>query len=207
MQKLLTETELTTSIHNNADYIKNILHYINYYYYADLLISFKKSINMIKNNLCISNSTNRRFDKPNCVVIDLDETFLQNPDFFILTKHVWSNLNLRSHYEKKSDQNTAPLLPFMYILYSYLQYHHINIIFLTGRRQIFHDITVTNLARYSIHDYTLIMRPDEFITPSQFKQNTINQIEQTHNILAILNDQPEIIHANLIQYPQLYIVV
>lgn len=57
--------------------------YISETYITDIYNSFLRSIQQIKSALLITP------DKPSCIVIDLDETFLQNDDFYPFTLKIW----------------------------------------------------------------------------------------------------------------------
>jgi len=181
--------------------VLSIYNYIKNNYLYDICKVIFESIQLIKINKSKSNSP-----LPNCVVLDLDETFLCNDFYkFYLLELYNFNPKIKNYYKYNIPNNIGPLLPFVIILYKYLLYHNITIIFLSGRNNDLKDQTNKNLNLFHIKNYILYLKPNN-LDSAIFKQNMIYQIEKEFNILLCLNDQKEFTHQNLLYMPQLYTI-
>lgn len=200
-QPNLQDKDLYT--YNNSKYIdKKLYNYIVTQYFNDIYICFYKSMKLLKRNIMSNNI------KPMCCVLDLDESFFQNNSFLYNTQYIWK-YNPRL-YNKYSDSNFhkkhfGPVLPYMYILYSYLKQKNIHIIFLSGRNEKFRELTINNLSYFDIkkNNYELILNNTNKKS-NLYKQEKISIISKKYNIVLCINDQKEFIHRNLIEMPQLY---
>ena len=194
-------------IYNDIKYVdKTLYQYIKNNYFNDIYSVFFNSIQHIQKQLNIRKLQN--FTKPLCCVLDLDETFFQNDSFLYNTLHIWKyNNDLYNYYKstKFINKSFGPILPFMYILYSYLIQKNIQIIFLSGRHEKFRQLTIDNLNFFNIDkkNYKLILN-NTTIPSYLYKQYYIKKISNDYDIILCLNDQNEFSHKNLIQTPQIY---
>jgi predicted secreted acid phosphatase len=199
--KVITDKEFY--YYNKNKYkILSIYNYIKNEYLYDICKVIFNSIQLVKKNKKDSITS-----KPNCVVFDLDETFLCNDfyKFYILEVFQYNRL-IYDYYKSRIPSNIGPILPFIIILYEYLIYHNIKIIFLSGRNEEWREQTIENLNIFNINNnYLLYLKPKN-LNSHTFKQEIIDEIEKKYNILLCLNDQKEFIHKNLLYMPQLYII-
>ena len=195
----------TLYVYNSIKYKnKELYDYVVSKYFDDMYHCFYKAMQLLKKNILINNSSN----KPMCCILDLDETFFQNDSFLYNTLYIWKyNPKL---YNKFSDLNFynkhfGPILPFMFILYKYLIYKNIHIIFLSGRKEKYRNLTINNLSYFDImkDSYELILNNTNDQS-NKYKQDKISNINQNYNIVLCMNDQNEFNHENLIKTPQLY---
>lgn len=196
-------------IYNDIKYLdKKLYQYIKYNYFNDIYNVFFNVMQHIKKQIDINKVNNLKTLKPLCCVLDLDETFFQNDSFLYNTLHIWEyNNDLYKFYKSPTfiNKSFGPILPFMYILYSYLIQKNIQIIFLSGRHEKFRQLTIDNLDFFNIDKkkYKLIL--NKTTMPSDlYKQYHIKQISNDYKIILCLNDQNEFDHQNLIQTPQIY---
>lgn len=171
-----------------------LIKYVKYQYDIDLQNIVIKLLKYIKQLEIHSNSI---------IIIDLDETFLQNADFYPHTLELWCP-TMQQVYAKTGKRDIGGILPYMSILYFYLIHKKIKVVFLTGRKETLRNITKLNLQMFGICDYDLFMTP--LNTCSTLYKNYIVEQFRTHDIVAILNDQDEITHDKLVKFPQLYTV-
>lgn len=193
----ITDKEFYNYNKNNKIYLP-IFKYINSNKYLnDIYKIFIKSIKHIKNNY---NSNIKQ-----CAIIDLDETFLFNDFYLFHTLDTYKHYNYKiyKHYKNNFNKLYSPIIPYMYILYSYIINKNIDVIFLTARDIKYKKTTIDNLKYFGITKYFIIFKTGD-IKSNIYKQYNIRQIEKNNNIILILNDQNEFYHRHLIKMPQLY---
>lgn len=202
MANLPTEYELKQMTYYNKDNpnydLRLLVSYVRNHYWYDIYTCFRQSMSYIQLYL---KSENVGHSKTHAVVIDIDETFMQNASFAPFTTELWGRR--RSYYNRLAIHDIGAILPYMYILYEYLILKQIKPIFLTGRHQSLRQITITNLTMFGIKGYLLYMNP-EHGNSRKFKNKIFNTLNQYYDIICVLNDQDEINTHNHIKFPQLY---
>jgi predicted secreted acid phosphatase len=191
--KLPTEYELKMLVLTN-DPILNILErYVRNFYWRDIYKCFRMS-------MAVVNIYMKHFPLNNlAVVIDLDETFLQNASFAPTITKLWRKPRF---YDLLAKQDMGAVLPYMIIFYEYILSKGIKPIFLTGRNQRLRELTIKNLELFGVRDYVLYM--NSIKDSRKFKNMIYNTIKLQYNIICVLNDQDEINTINHIKFPQLY---
>ena len=186
--------------------------YISSKYFSDIYVCFYKAMQLLKKNITLYKLSSSIYplNKPMCCILDLDETFFQNDSFLYNTLGIWKYNPLL--YDKFTElkfynMNFGPILPFMFILYKYLIYKNIHIIFLSGRKEKYRNLTIDNLSYFNISpdSYDLILNDTNCIS-NKYKQDQLTIISQNYNIVLCMNDQNEFMHENLIKMPQLYTI-
>ena len=169
-------------------------------YYIDLLELCVETIMKIK----------KHYDeyKQNVIVIDLDETFLQNDHYYKYTYKIWDyNIELYEKYEKMGSEGKSVLMPFMYILYRYCVKKNIKIVLLSGRdKDTYYERTKEELSIFDIYEYDLYLC--NIKDTRKYKNEVVEYLNDMFNIVGILNDQQEITgyYDRQIYYPKLYII-
>lgn len=172
--------------------------YIEKYYISDIYDCFVHAMGQLKSNY------NPLSKNPMCIIIDLDETFLQNDDFYPFTLRIWKHYPAlyKFYLHLVKENQFGPILPFMYILYRYCIANDIKVIFISGRLEHLREQTMNNLIFYDVTDFDLYLSDNSI----DYKSNIIQVLENNYNILAVLNDQNDSPHNKLIKFPQLYII-
>ncbi len=197
-ENMISESMLKMHAHYNIQ-LPQLSIYIEKYYLSDIYDCFIHTMKQLKRNYNIPLS-----EKPMCIIMDLDETFLQNDDFYPFTLAIWKqHPTLYKFYLHHAKENQfGPILPFMYILYRYCIAKEIRVIFISGRMEHLREQTVNNLIFYDVMDFDLYLSDNS----ECYKSNIIRELEKYYNILAVLNDQNDSPHSKLIRFPQLYIL-
>ncbi len=174
--------------------------YICTHYIEDIYYSFECAMKQIITNSVI------KTDKPPGVIIDLDETFMQNDEFLLYTMDIWLyNPALYEYYlENAINYQYGPILPFMYILYKYCIDKNIRVIFISGRLNHHKQQTINNLNFYGVTDFEIYLSSTSDSKSNKIK--AIKKLEKQYNILAVLNDQPDSPHHTMVKFPQLYVL-
>ena len=192
---ILSEGDLKKEIKNLSESrdIECLVDYIKYRYIHDIYICFHMAMQIVK-HLKSTHDT--------VAIIDLDKTFVQNASFAPHILEIW-NVTMKRHFLKLSEQDIGPVLPFMYILYKYLDLKGVEVVFLTGRKQNLRKLTKRNLQMFGINKYKLYMCPlneNSYI----FKKRVYYTLNRLKNVVFVLNDQDEIESSKIIKFPQLY---
>ena len=89
------------------------------------------------------------------------------------------------------DSNYNPLIPVFLKFYKELLEMKLNIFFITGRKEIFRDLTISNLDKVDINRYCgIYFRPNDEENVVSFKSQCRKQIyELGYTILACVGDQ------------------
>lgn len=195
LENMISEKMLKIYAKNHIE-LPQLTLYIENYYLSDIYDCFVRTLKQLKHEY---NPLSERMS----IIIDLDETFLQNDDFYPFTLGVWKQdselFKFYLHHVKKNQ--FGPILPFMYILYSYCISKGIRVIFVSGRLEYIRKQTVNNLNFYGVYHFDLYLAG-----PKWNKIKIIKKLEKKYNILAVLNDQNDSPHAKLIKFPQLYVI-
>lgn len=190
----ISESDLKL-IKKNNPIVNSLTHYVKYYYRNHLRQILFYLLKHIRDIPIYCNSI---------IIIDLDETFIQNADFYPHTLGLWTP-TLQHVYRQTGKVDIGAVLPYMYILYAYLIHKQISVVFLTGRKEKLRTLTRKNLKMFGVTQYHLFMTPDN-LNSYVYKNMIVQQLSVQHDIIAILNDQSEIIHDRLVKFPQLYTV-
>ncbi len=122
------------------------------------------------------------------VVLDLDETVLDNRAYFIIHKRYDATL-----WNQWMRRGEAPVLPEALEFIQWLQAEDFRVYFVTGRPERFRKVTIENLERVGITQFDgLYMKPDVYNHSSarHFKIDARSEIEsQGTPVLIILGDQ------------------
>lgn len=122
------------------------------------------------------------------VVLDLDETVMDNRAYFIIHKRyvpdLWDRWVLRGE---------APAIPETLDFIRWLRDHNAHVYFITGRKEHLRNITVKNLTNMGISEYDgLYMKPNDYeeSSASNFKIKARQDIEaKGQPVVLILGDQ------------------
>ena len=202
---MISEQELKKEVRKSSQRMKPWVQYIRNDYMDDLYICFKKAMSVIKRVKPAKPTKSgkyRKHRKPDVIIMDLDETFMQNASFAPHILELWSEPQ-KSYFLKLSKLDIGPILPFMRILYDYLIFKKIEVIFLTGRRENLRELTNKNLRLFGIEKYQLYMCPVGDNSYS-FKKRMYYALKHLKHVVLVLNDQDEIQSKRLIKFPQLY---
>lgn len=199
INRLPSESELKVLVLKNDPILYILNQYIEHSYWKDIYTCFRRCMFTVHRYI--------KFFKVNsnlqpAVIIDLDETFLQNASFAPNITRLWKTNS--SFYNKLAKKDIGAILPYMIIFYEYIRSKGIKPIFLTGRNKTIRTLTKHNLKIFGVYDkdYLLYMNPG--INSKQFKNKIYNTLLSLYDIVCVLNDQDEINTVNLIKFPQLY---
>ena len=170
-----TEQQLKKYAKNKLSF-PDLEDYIKKQYYHDIYYCFFRSMIQIKKNY--------RGHGNECVIIDLDETFVQNYYFRHYTFHIWDHsTSVYDIHMKNAKRNFDPILPFMFILYRYCLHKGIKVIFVSGRLEHLRKQTIRHLKFSDVHEYELYLSQGSSMSE---KTKIINQIQKKYTILAVL---------------------
>lgn len=122
------------------------------------------------------------------VVLDLDETVMDNRAYFIIHKTYDPEL-----WDQWVNRMEAPPIPEALDFFHWLKKHRFKVYFVSGRREHQREETVENLARMGITGYDgLYLKPDDYghDSATNFKVAAQKEIEAAgHDVVLILGDQ------------------
>ncbi len=126
--------------------------------------------------------------KHQAVVMDLDETLMDNRAYFIVHKQYQPNL-----WDQWVEEGEASGIPESLAFYHWLKKQGYAVYFISGRREKLRDITIKNLQRMGVKDYQgLYLKPNDFhgASASDFKINARKDIEgKGKKIVISIGDQ------------------
>lgn len=126
--------------------------------------------------------------KQQAVVMDLDETLMDNRAYFIVHKQYQPQL-----WDQWVEEGEASAIPESLVFYQWLRKQGYSVYFISGRRERLREITVKNLARMGVKDYQgLYLKPNDFhgASASDFKINARKEIEtKGKKIILSIGDQ------------------
>jgi 5'-nucleotidase (lipoprotein e(P4) family) len=149
--------------------------------------SFQKTIEEAESYLQ-SQKACRWKRKQQAVVMDLDETLMDNRAYFIVHKQYQPQL-----WDQWVEEGEASAIPESVAFYQWLKKQGYAVYFISGRREKLREITVKNLSRMGIKDYQgLYLKPNDFhgTSASDFKINARKDIEaKGKRIVLSIGDQ------------------
>lgn len=126
--------------------------------------------------------------KQAAIVMDLDETLIDNRAYFLRHGHYDPTL-----WEDWVFEENAPALPESLAFYYWLKEQNYAVFFITGRKQSWKTATMNNLKRYGINFFDgIFFKPDDYDknSASNFKEAARKDIEAMgFDIQLILGDQ------------------
>ncbi len=151
-----------------------------------LTLSFRNRFKAVLEDARNYLEANRQPDA--AVVLDLDETVMDNRAYFIIHKRyipdLWDRWVLRGE---------APAIPEALEFLRWLNEQKVHVYFVTGRTEKLRDVTVKNLADMGISEYDgLYMKPDDYdhASAANFKIEARRDIEaKGQPVVLILGDQ------------------
>lgn len=133
-------------------------------------------------------SRNRNSKLQDAVVLDLDETLMDNRAYFMRFKKYDPQL-----WEAWVSQMEAPAIPETQAFVKWLNKQRFKVYFISGRRELGRAQTEDNLKKMGVTEYAgLYLRPndDVAVSPSEFKRQSREAIEKKgHKIILNLGDQ------------------
>ena len=122
------------------------------------------------------------------VVIDLDETLLDNRAYFMLYKHYVPTL-----WDRWVERADAPVIPESRAFFDWVRQEGYAVYFVTGRPEHLRRPTEINLKQAGVVNYTgLMMKPSDYdkASAANYKVSARKRIEQQgHPIVMVVGDQ------------------
>lgn len=136
------------------------------------------------------------FENP-CVIVDLEETFIQDRKYMKYTSALWNyNAELCENNIEEANKGRSPIMPFMYILYAYCVKFGVKVIFVSRRGEHERKNVEKTLKRHDINNYMLFM--------GDCRKNIVKEVAKKWHILVVLNDQADLKYKKIVKFPSLY---
>ena len=91
----------------------------------------------------------------------------------------------------------------MLMLYNYLISKDLRVIFISNKKKKYKKLIELNLKLFDVNDYLLLLRSSTS-ERLKFKADCVSKISHRYHIIAILNDQNDIIYPNIVKFPALF---
>jgi len=173
-------------------------YYIQNHYRNDIYLAFRKNMNLIKTFM---SEFSIYYHHNLAILISLDDVFLQTQDFSLYTNIIWKDdPKIYQLYQRLNQSNISPILPYMYILYSYAVSRNIRVIFMTRRSHRYSQNIRLNLSRLGVLKYNIITSIKE-----KHKQKMYFELTREYNIITTLDDQNTLKNVpGFVKFPNLY---